>query len=720
MIGSLVGSASVWAVKAAPFLINSTQPDGSVVQIRKVGNEHFNYTLTGEDSVLVVRDSAGYWNYADEHGKKTGMRVHAKSKRGAKEKNFLKKRNSRQILEKFREKRLKQLREQQADTSLSPMMLQSSSTSPQMANEWGGWGWGGWTQPEDPVQNTNWPKQPTLNTVQKEGDVRGLVILVQFSDVKFNRSNAQEEYLNFLNQEGYSNYNMSGSVRDFFIGNSNGKYRPTFDVAGPITLKGTRDSYGALVDSRNMATGAVKAVSEAMDSLVARNVDFTPYDSDGDRVVDFVYMIYAGVGSADTDVQSAIWPHSYNVSKRLTRNMSMNRYACSPEIDGQAYMYRKSTDALNGIGTFCHEFSHVLGLMDHYDVNVNNSKTRTRYTPGPWDLMDAGSYNCPQNRFYTTSCSPANMSAFEKFSLGWLEPRRLEVSDTTVVLKAVQENDGLVLTSDNDNEYYFVEFRQNTGFDKGLPNKGMLVWHINYDRYSWMYNEINVSDPMHVDLIEADGRADAYTVAADAFPTSRVNSFNGFKTWAGDSLGLEIYDIKIVDDHAEFKTRGNRVSPVPESSSSSAKVSSSSVAESSSSKESSSSVEVSSSSVRSAVKESSSSANRSSSSVEASSSSRMEISAISSSSENTMIAHKMRVASMVKFSVSENVLLVNAKMAGLKTVNLFDANGTLLKSQSFNGESCEIHMEALRGKTFIVATLESDGRLIKSYKVRMN
>ena len=471
-----------------------------------------------------------------------------------------------------------------------------------------------------------------MNTVQKEGDVRGLVILVQFSDVKFNRSNAQEEYLNFLNQEGYSNYNMSGSVRDFFIGNSNGKYRPTFDVAGPITLKGTRDSYGALVDSRNMATGAVKAVSEAMDSLVARNVDFTPYDSDGDRVVDFVYMIYAGVGSADTDVQSAIWPHSYNVSKRLTRNMSMNRYACSPEIDGQAYMYRKSTDALNGIGTFCHEFSHVLGLMDHYDVNVNNSKTRTRYTPGPWDLMDAGSYNCPQNRFYTTSCSPANMSAFEKFSLGWLVPRRLEVSDTTVVLKAVQENDGLVLTSDNDNEYYFVEFRQNTGFDKGLPNKGMLVWHINYDRYSWMYNEINVSDPMHVDLIEADGRADAYTVAADAFPTSRVNSFNGFKTWAGDSLGLEIYDIKIVDDHAEFKTRGNRVSPVPESSSSSAKVSSSSVAESSSSEESSSSVEVSSSSVRSAVKESSSSANRSSSSVVASSSSRMEISAISSSS----------------------------------------------------------------------------------------
>ena len=119
LIGSLACSSSVWAVKAAPFLINSTQPDGSVIEIRKVGDEHFNYTMTGEDSVLIVRDSLGYWNYADENGKKTGIRVHAKSKRGAKEKNFLKKRNSRKILEDFREKRLKRLQERQAELESS-------------------------------------------------------------------------------------------------------------------------------------------------------------------------------------------------------------------------------------------------------------------------------------------------------------------------------------------------------------------------------------------------------------------------------------------------------------------------------------------------------------------------------------------------------------------------------------------------------------------------
>ena len=713
LLSSLVGSVSTWAIQATPFLINSTQPDGSVVQIRKVGNEHFNYTLTGEDSILVVRDADGYWNYADEQGKKTGMRVHAKSKRGKKELNFLKNRDSRQILEKFHKKHREKREKEQSDL----MMLQSSADAPMKANEWGGWGdWGGGTTTQ--TTNTDWPTRPALNSVKKEGEVRGLVILVQFSDVKFKRDNANEEYTNFLNKEGYSDYSMSGSVRDFFINNSMGKYRPTFDVAGPITLKKTRDDYGSNVNPNNIAAGAVNAISEAMDSLVARNMDFSPYDSDDDKVVDFVYMIYAGVGSADTDVGNAIWPHSYNVPKRLTRNMSMNRYACSPEIDGQSYMINRNTTALNGIGTFCHEFSHVLGLQDHYDVNVNDTRQKTRYTPSQWDLMDAGSYNCPQNRYYTTSCSPANLSAFERYSLGWLEPRRLEVSDTTFVLNAIQENDGLVLTSKNDNEYYFVDFRLKEDFDIGLPNKGLLIWHINYDRRAWANNMVNTADPMRVDLIEADGDANSRTMANDAFPTNRgVNSFNGFVTWSGDSLGLEIYDIKIVDSTVTFKTRGKRVSPDAGKSSSSKAVSSSSVAVSSSSVSSSSVQPPSSSSVA----PSSSSVAPSSSSVApvVSSSSTVFVSRESSSSSD-LVSIRTYVTSSVRLSVTDGVLAVNANVDGQKKIHLFDVNGTLLLDKTFDGNFCEIQLKNLGGKSFVVGTLESGGRLLKSFKLRLD
>ena len=70
LCSSLVGSVSAWAISATPFPIKSVQPDGSVLQIRKIGNEHFNYTVTDEDSVLIVRDTTGYWHYADEHGKR--------------------------------------------------------------------------------------------------------------------------------------------------------------------------------------------------------------------------------------------------------------------------------------------------------------------------------------------------------------------------------------------------------------------------------------------------------------------------------------------------------------------------------------------------------------------------------------------------------------------------------------------------------------------------
>ncbi len=723
LLSTLVGAASVWAIKASPYLINSVQPDGSIVPVRLIGNERFHYTITGDDSVLVVRDSSGYWNYADEHGKKTGMRVHAKSKRGQKEKNFLEKRNSRDILDKFREKRLKKLREYEESQNASKPQMVSSST-PQKANDFG-WSIGGGS-----TKNTNWPTCPVSGKVKKQGNVRGIVVLVQFSDVKFSRDDAHAEYTDFLNKEGYSNYHMNGSVRDFFIENSMGAYTPTFDVYGPITVSGKRSSYGANIDPYDMAKGAVNALKEVMDQLIAQGVDFSPYDTDGDKVVDFVYMIYAGIGAADTGDESTIWPHAYNLRKRLTSGYSMDRYACSAELDGQSYMYYRSrgktSDVINGIGTFCHEFSHVLGLQDHYDVySDQKSKSQALYTPNMWDLMDNGSYNCPSNIDYVTSCSPANLSAFERFTLGWLEPRRLEVSDTTVILKTIQENDALVLTSNNDNEYYFVDFRDMKGFDAGLPNKGMLIWHINYSYSAWAVNEVNTKNPMRLDLVEADGNANINTIKNDAFPTNRVNSFNGFVTWAGDSLGLEIYDIKLVDDHVEFKTRGSRVAPVDTRSSSSKAVVSSSSARvlSSSSSIAFSSADVVVSSSDSQVYSSSSEIAMSSAGHHwgfSSNSSNINPSLNSSSSEFSAINKNVLAGAAVRWSVTENVLTVNAKIEGRKTVRLFDVNGSLLLTKSFDGEFCEIRKDELRQDSFVVGSLELDGRTIKTMKVRLN
>jgi hypothetical protein len=237
---------------------------------------------------------------------------------------------------------------------------------------------------------------------------------------------------------------------------------------------------------------------------------------------------------------------------------------------------------------------------------------------------------------------------------------------------------------------------------------------------------------MRVDLIEADGKADSYSIANDAFPTNRVNSFNGFVTWSGDSLGLEIYDIKIADSVVTFKTRGKRVSPDAGKSSSSV-ASSSSKAVSSSSvprSSSSSSVVVSSSSVQSsssaplsssiAVVPSSSSVALSSTSVffEKSSSSAASVVELSSSSETMSV--KTSVAAPVRFAVNNGMLTVNANFDGNKTVHLFDVNGTLLLKKTFDGSSCEIRLKNIRGKSFIIGTLESGGRMLKSFKLRLD
>ena len=91
-------------------------------------------------------------------------------------------------------------------------------------------------------------------------------------------------------------------------------------------------------------------------------VDFRDYDLYGNGEVDSVYFIYAGKGEADGGDAGTIWPHSWNLSDQ-GRSLNLDGvdiqgYACSPELDGSG--------KLNGMGTPCHEFAHVLGLPDLY------------------------------------------------------------------------------------------------------------------------------------------------------------------------------------------------------------------------------------------------------------------------------------------------------------------------------------------------------------------
>lgn len=624
-----------------PFFL--TQPDGSTLLARFVGDEHFN-VLETEDGYILQKDALGYYAYADETGKSSGIYARNPNSRSDSDIQFLAKLNPDAIYQKL-------LAEVPDDESLEYGIPKFALPKIQRM----------------PVPN----KKLTL------GDIRGVVILVQFSDIKFKNADPQKQFSEMLNKEGYNEFHHQGSARDYFIKNSSGAFRPTFDVIGPVTISGTRAYYGGTSDDRryNMAR---KALIEALDTLLRWNsIDFSQYDNDKDGNVDFVYMIYAGVGRSSSGVVESIWPHASSITKKMGNGPTVKRYACSNEIGGRAYKANKTTTTPNGIGTFVHEFGHVLGLPDLYDVDGNNRQK----TPQSWSIMAHGGYNCPTNSENVQGCSPPFYSAFERMSVGWMaSPTELNIKGQ-VKLDKIDDNIAYSVTNpQNPNEMFLLEYRTNKNWDAGQVNSGMLIWHIDYVTSVWSNRKINVDGShMHVDIEEAVAGTGTSAAPSDPFPGSRnVTSFNKFVFWNGDDMNISLTNIKESSDK-EYITFD--VDMTVRSSSS---MSSSSSTWSSSSQSSSSSIPSSSSFSSSSSQSSSSSAISSSSIATLSSSSILDI---SSSSETSSSSQAPSSSSMLSSSSIESSSSIAPSSSSIALIS--SSSESVLSSSAIESSSSE-------------------------------
>lgn len=327
-------------------------------------------------------------------------------------------------------------------------------------------------------------------TYPRTGSPRVPVILVQFADRAF--SFDADAFRRMMNEPGYSDYGAGGSAADYFAENSCGVFTPQFDVYGPVTLSGkvadygTNDAYGNDALAHTMVVEACRALDA--------EVDFSQYDEDGDGMADIVYVYYAGYGENDGGASTTVWPHTSSLSAKGTSltldGVSINSYSCSNELQNG---YGRT---LTGIGTFCHEYTHVLGFPDLY-ATVNTD--RDCWTPDAWTLMDQGSYN-------NSSRTPAAYTAYERMSMGWLVPTDA-TGDALAQLPSIAANRALkVATSESDTEYFLIEYRARTGWDAYVPGEGLLVWHIDYDDNIWNANTVNNNpDHLRVRLIPADG-----------------------------------------------------------------------------------------------------------------------------------------------------------------------------------------------------------------------
>lgn len=345
---------------------------------------------------------------------------------------------------------------------------------------------------------------PSHYEFPSKGKIRGLIVLVEFQDVRFSIDDPLQEFTDMMTKDGYdraaykgSKYKNNGSAHDYFYQNSMGQFDPQFDVYGPILLKDSLDYYGKNDDAKAWEM-IVEACNYLDDSL---NVDFSVYDNNNDDYIDFVYAIYAGHGENATSVKSDVWPHAWDILSASGKSFYYDEkklldYACSNELI-QSY--------LDGTGTFCHEFTHVLGLPDLYPTNKANA-----CSPLGYDLLDTGCYNL-------NSYCPSGYSAYERYELGWLNPIVLSEQKTDTLLELCTSNQAYIvpvtegLDDPRDGEYYLFENRQLTNWDAHIPGHGMLVWHIDYNESLWYTNTPNNwVNHQCIDLVEADGQKKEY------------------------------------------------------------------------------------------------------------------------------------------------------------------------------------------------------------------
>lgn len=381
---------------------------------------------------------------------------------------------------------------------------------------------------------------------------RGLLILVNFANLSFKTE--ADEFDLMMNQPGYGGDGIKvGSARDYFEAQSMGQYIPTFDVIGPVTVSQPYSYYGRNLDNENKDDQHPEemiydAVKEAVEQGLVE--DLTTYDHDHDGIVDMVYVIYAGKGENNGGSTDTVWPHMWdfretNLIDATLQELHFGLYACSAELDRNG--------SVCGIGTFCHEFGHCLGLPDLYDVDYSGG-----FGLGDFDIMSSGGY------LGKGWCPPA-YSAFERHSLGWIELEELTIDGSYQLEDLKNGNKAYRITShDNENEYFILENRQQFWWDRNLPAHGMMITHIDYEQTAWDENTVN-DNPDHprVTIIPADGKLNSLSTANDLYPSSLGNdaftddSSPAAVTWDGTPLQRPVTNIQETADLITFQFKNN-------------------------------------------------------------------------------------------------------------------------------------------------------------------
>lgn len=515
---TFVLSVEVAAIPAKPGTYKYTQPDGSTFSAQLRGDEYY-HTLTTEDGCSVILDPSGWYCYARYNFsgdiESSGVRVGASAPAS--------------VLAAARSiphtaVRAKALASRRRDFRPRAAIASGTKATPKSR--------------------------------------KAIIILVQFADVKFRDSEQKtvSKFENLLNGSG------NKSAIEYFNDQFRGEWQFQFVVSKVVTLPEKLEYYGQN-KGREIDIHAAEGVAQACKAIDSE-VDFSQFDSDGDGYVDNVFVFAAGHSEAEGAPASAIWPHQFGVEEGTGEQLKLDgvfidNYAIATELRGGPLSTEFTT-----IGTFCHEYSHTLGVVDLYDTDYEGSEGRSSGLYG-LSIMDTGSYN-------DDGRTPPCYTAVEMWQLGIGQAQPITETGLYSLKPLSQEKKYFWIPTDSDMEFYLLECRDSEEWDRFLGGSGLIIYHIDISErkagYSetyememtyqtrWWYNEVNACPSFMAAKVES-ARPGASSVSQVFWPGANATVFGAstnpaFVYHSGASPAISIRDIKKDRNGVSFSVTG--------------------------------------------------------------------------------------------------------------------------------------------------------------------
>lgn len=501
--------ADVSAIRPRHVAFPVVQRDGTTLMVYKNGDGHLAFYTTIDNRVVVVNDEGDYcYAVMGANGRLEASAVvaHNEGERSADEAAWV----ARQTL-----RPSDTVARQQIQRRRAPQRKACYASTDDGLGKYG---------------------QPSMGAVNSIGEYTIPVIMVEFSDLKFKTSTTKEKMLRYYNKEGYNEETLCvGSVRDYFKSQSRGMFVPTFEIVGKVVLDKGYAHYGGNINDKNSEyDGYDKGlaednyfVKEAVKKAVAQGVDFSKYVSG--RGVPLVCLLYAGRGEA-TEYgagEDYLWPCEYDIEENI-EGVHFNSFFVGNELDNDG--------TLMGMGVFCHEFGHALGLPDFYCTDESYSEDDAMSN---WSIMDTGAY-------VKDARAPIGYNAYERSYMGWLDiPELKQEGEVTLSNYTTETGNPAMLIRQSQKEYFILENRQpGTWYPKDMGS-GMLLMRINYDKIDWDYNSVNnVKKKKRAMVVTANGGKMYYSGSQVHLYGNAKKEITSLPLFSGSKLTTKpIYDI---------------------------------------------------------------------------------------------------------------------------------------------------------------------------------